>query len=333
VNREGGIHGRHVRVVVRDDAYLPGRALANLTEMKGSVFAVVGLTGTTVLNATRDLLEEGGVPVVFPFGNPRVWSGQPRERTARVFAVYPDYESEGAFLAEQAVRAGARTIAAFYQNDDYGKGGLAGLRRGLEGREARLVAEVPYELQDREMSVHALKVKDAGAEAAVLFATTTHAANLVKEMAKLGYRPALFASFPLGDRHVMFRLLGELWEGAYFDVNAAVVGEPEADRVLAALLEEDPGLKGREGFALNGAAAMSLALEGLRRAGRNLTRDSFVAALQGLRDFSPEGLTAPITFGPDRGHGLNCVRLLRAGKAVDASFSVVTPYRVFAPLF
>jgi ABC-type branched-subunit amino acid transport system substrate-binding protein len=183
------------------------------------------------------------------------------------------------------------------------------------------------------MGVHGLKMKDAQADAVVLFSTTTHGANLVKEMARVGYRPLLFASFPLGDRHVMFRLLGELWEGAYFDVNAAVVGEREADRVLQTLLQEDPELKGREGFALNGATAMAVAVEGLRRAGRDLTRASFASALQGLSNWSPEGLTAPITFGPHRGHGLNCVRLLRAGKAADASFTVVTSYRTFAPLF
>jgi hypothetical protein len=111
------------------------------------------------------------------------------------------------------------------------------------------------------------------------------------------------------------------------------VGEPEADRVLHVLLEQDPTLKGREGFALNGATAMSLAVEGLRRGGRDLSRESFVAGLEGLRDWTPEGLSAPITFGPGRRHGLNCVRLLRAGPAAEASFTVVTPYQSFAPLF
>jgi branched-chain amino acid transport system substrate-binding protein len=334
VNAGGGVHGRQIRVVVKDDGYLPGRAVANLTEMKDSTFAVVGLTGTAVLNATKDVVAEAAIPVVFPFGNPRVWARQPRAKVERVFAVYPDYESEGAFLAEQAVtRGGAHTLAVFYQNDDYGKDGLAGLRRGLQRVGAALVAEVPYDLQDREMSIHALKIKDAGSDAVVLFSTTTHGASLVKEMAKVGYRPIIFASFPLGDRQVMFRLLGELWEGAYFDVNASVVGEPEADRVLQVLLQEDPTLKGREGFALNGATAMSLAVEGLRRGGRDLSRESFVAGLEGLRDWTPEGLGAPITFGPGRRHGLNCVRLLRAGPAAEASFTVVTPYQSFGPLF
>jgi len=334
VNAQGGVHGRRLRVTVKDDGYLPGRAVANLTEMKDSAFAVVGLTGTAVLNATKDVVAEAGIPVVFPFGNPRVWARQPRDRVDRVFAVYPDYESEGAFLAEEAVTlAGARKIAVFYQNDDYGKDGLTGVRRGLTKSGAALVAEVPYELQDREMGIQALKLKDAGGDVIVLFSTTTHAANLVKEMAKVGYRPVLFASFPLGDRQVMFRLLGELWEGAYFDINSAVPGEREADRVLETLLQEDPSLKGRESLALDGVMAMSLAVEGLRRAGRDLTRESFVAALQGLSDWTAEGLSAPATFGPGRRHGRNSVRLLRAGRAADGSFRVITDYQSFPPLF
>lgn len=334
VNDEGGVHGRRVRVVSRDDGYVPGRALANVTELQHSAFAIVGLLGTSVLAASRDLVAESGVPVIWPFGNPRLWAGQTKGKAARVFAVYPDYESEGAFLGDQAVRVGgAKRAAAFYQNDDYGREALDGLRRGLASAGAILVAAVPYELQDRELGVHALRMKDSGADTAVLFATTTHGANLVREMAKISYRPVLFASFPLGDHHVMFRLLGGLWEGAYFDANIPLAGEKEADRVAAMLVAKDPRLEGRESFALNGALAMMLAVEGLRRAGPHPTRESLVAALEGIRDWTPEGLGPPMRFGPDRHHGGNAVRLLRAGKAAETSFTIVTGYQSFPPLF
>jgi ABC-type branched-subunit amino acid transport system substrate-binding protein len=334
VNEGGGVNGRRVRVVVKDDGYVPGRALANLAELQETAFAIVGLLGTSVLAASRDLVAESGVPLVWPLGNPRLWAGQTSGKAARVFAAYPDYESEGAFLGGEAVGVGgARRVVAFYQNDDYGKEGLEGLRRGLARAGASLVAAVPYDVQERELSVHALEMRDSGADTAVLFATTTHGANLVREMAKVSYRPRLFASFPLGDHRVMFRLLGELWEGAYFDADIPLAGEEEADRVAATLVAIDPGLEGRESFAVNGAMAMMLAVEGLRRAGPRPTRASFVRALEGIRDWAPEGLGPPLRFGPERHHGANAVRLLRAGKAAEGSFVAVTAYQSFPPLF
>jgi ABC-type branched-subunit amino acid transport system substrate-binding protein len=321
-------------VTVKDDGYVPGRAVANVTEMKDSVFAIVALLGTACISASRDLVVESGVPLVYPFGNPRIWSGQPKENLRRIFVVYADYENEGAFLAREAVaRAGAKKIAVFYQNDDYGKDGIAGVKRGLAGSGAAIVAEVRYELQDRDVSIQALKIKDSGADTVILYSTTTHGANLVKEMSKVGYRPTLLASFPLGDYQVMYRLLGELWEGAYFSAYGPVAGEPATERVIDLLLRQDPSIKGRELFATYGAMAMALTVEGLKRAGPSPTRESFVAAMEGIRDWKPEGLEATITFGPDRRHGLNGVRLLRAGKAAEGSFTILAGHEAFPPLY
>lgn len=333
VNAAGGVSGRQIRVVIKDDGYVPGRAVANVTEMKDSVFAIVGLLGTAVLNATKDLVAEAGVPVVGPFGNPRIFARQPKEKVARVFALYPDYESEGNFLGGEIVaRTPARKAAVFYQNDDYGKEGRDGLLRGFGAAGGSVVAQVPYELQDREMGLQALKLKESGAEVVVLFSTTTHGANLVKEMAKVGYRPIVFASFPLGDYQVMYRLLGELWDGVYVTGYIPFMTEPEAARVIDILVKQDESLKGRELFALTGAITMMVAVEGLQRAGTDLTRESYVRALEGIRDFKPEGLGAGITFGPDRHHGLNTVRLLRTKGASDPP-EVLTSYQAFPALF
>ena len=182
------------------------------------------------------------------------------------------------------------------------------------------------------MSLQALKLKESGAEVVVLFSTTTHGANLVKEMAKVGYLPTVFASFPLGDYQVMYRLLGDLWDGVYVSGYIPFVGEAGADRVVDILLKQDEKLKGRELFALTGAITMMVAVEGLQRAGHDLTRESYVRALEGLHDFKPEGMGAGITFGPTRHHGLNTVRLLRLKTATEPP-EVLTSYQDFPALF
>jgi len=335
VNEQGGVHGRKIKTVLKDDGYNPGRAVANVGELKDSVFALVGLLGTAILNANKDNVAEAKLPTIWPYGNPQIFAKQPREKLRTVFMVYPDYLDEGEFLVQQAAKLeGAKKIAVFYQNDDYGKGGLDGVKRGLKGLSGvSLTGEVSYEVADRELGTHALKIKDSGADTVIFYSTAPHCAGLIKEMAKAGYRPKIFASFPLGDRHTMFRLLGDLWEGAYYDVTGAVPGEPDADRAVEVLLKQDPKLKGRESFALAGATAMIATVEGLKRAGRNLTRDGFVEAMETIKDWTPEKLTAPITWGPNRRHGLNAVRLMQAKKAADASFATITGYQIFPPQF
>jgi branched-chain amino acid transport system substrate-binding protein len=336
VNQQGGIHGRKLKIVLKDDGYNPGRAVANFNEMKDSVFAVIGTVGTAVLNANKDLVAEAGLPLIYPLGNVQVFAKQPKEKVRTVFQVYPDYADEAEFLVQQAAKLeGVKKIGLFGQNDDYGKNALEGVKRGLQKNpDVKLVAEVFYEVTDRELGTQALKMKESGAEAVLFYSTATHAAGLIKEMAKVGYRPKIFASFTLYDRDTMFRLLGDLWEGAYFDSSLALRGEPAADRIIEIVLKIDPKLKGREGFCVQGAADIMVVVEALKKAGRDLTREKFLAALETMKDYNEDGLVAPgITFAPDRHHGLNAVRLMKAGKATDGTVKQVTPWQVFAPLF
>ncbi len=335
VNAQGGIHGRKLKIVLKDDGYNPGRAVANFNEMKDSVFAVIGTVGTAVLNANKDLVAEAGLPLIYPLGNVQVFAKQPREKVRTVFQVYPDYADEAEFLVGQAAKLEkVKKLGFFGQNDDYGKQGLDGAKRGVaKNPGVAIVGEVFYEVTDRELGTQALKMKESGAEAVLIYSTATHAAGLIKEMAKVGYRPKIFASFTLYDRDTMFRLLGDLWEGAYYDSALALRGEPAADKVIEIVVKNDPKLKGREGFCVQGAANVLILVEGLKRAGKDLTREKFLAAMATIKDYTEEGLVPGITFGPDRHHGLNSVRLMRAGKATDATPNQVTPWQTFAPLF
>ena len=332
VNEQGGVHGRKIRLVIKDDGYVPGRAVANVTEMKDSVFAILGLLGTAIVAAAKDVAIGSGVPLVAPFGNARIFAREPRERMRGVFVINTDYPPEGEFLATHAIRQlGAKRLAVFYQNDEYGRGGLDGVRKAVATGGAQLVAEIPYELSDRALGTHALKLKESGADVVILYPTTTHGALILKEMATHGYRPTVMASFTLADP-LMFGLARDLWEGAYVDVAGQVgsITAPEAVRVIETLTRLAPSLKGKEYAGLYGAVSMMLAVEGLKRAGRELTRERFVAALKTVRDFRAEGIGAPITFGPDRRHGLNAVMLMRAEKG---RLVPVTGWQVFPPLY
>ena len=336
VNDQGGVNGRKLKVMLKDDGFHPARAVANLREMKDSAFLTVGLAGSAVVNAAKDEIAEARLPLVNAYANPQPWARQPRDKLKYVFIVYPDYADEANYLVTYSVtRLGAQKLSVFYQSDDWGKGVMEGVGRAMRtlGTKATLAAAIPYEVSDRELAPHALRLKESGADTLFLAALNTHSANLVREMAKIGYRPRLVGSFTVGDHQVMYRLLGDLWEGAYYSVIGAVAGDPEAKPVLDILIKHEPRLEGREGTALTGATDMILAVEGLRKAGRNLTRDGFVEAMESIKGFTVMGLSAPITFGPYHHHGLNAVRLMRAVKASDLSYVQVAPYQVFRPLF
>jgi len=336
VNDLGGVHGRKLKVVLKDDRFNPGRAVANLREMKDSVFLTLGLVGSAVVNAARDEIAEARLPLVNAYASPQLWARQPRDKLKYIFINYPDYGDEAEYLVTySATSLGAHKLAVFYQNDDWGKGVIEGVSRAMKtlGTKVTLVTAVPYEVSDREFGAQALKFKESGADTLFLAALNTHSASLVREMAKVGYRPRLVGSFSVGDHQAMYRLLGELWEGAYYSVIGAVPGEPEAKAVLDILIKYEPRLEGREGTALPGASNMIIAVEGLKRAGRNLTRDGFVEAMEGIRDFTALGISAPVTYGPIHHHGLNAVRLMRARKAADLSSVQIAPYQFFRPLF
>jgi ABC-type branched-subunit amino acid transport system substrate-binding protein len=335
INAQGGIHGRKIKVILKDDGYNPAKAMANLRQMKGKVFAVVGLLGTAVVNASKDFFAQNNIPLITAYGDTRIWTRVSPKSLKYAFITYPDYVDEGQYLATWAVKnLGSKKIAVFYQNDDFGKMGLAGVKKGLAatGGRAKLVSAVPVEVTERALSTHALKLKESGADTLVLYATPVHGAIITKTIAKVGYQPKVVASFPLADA-IMYKIAGPTWEGTYVGVpgNVDLPGsDPAADRVVDILVKYNPKLKASTFLALYGATSMMQLAEGLQNAGPNLTPESMIAGMEKIKDWKPEGLGARITYGPDRRQGNNAIRL---GQAKGGKVVGVEPWTVFQPHF
>ena len=85
INDQGGIHGRKIRVILKDDGYNPSRALANLTEMKDDVLAFGCIIGSATAKASQDFLLQSGVPVVHVHANPRMWVDVPKQKMRHIF--------------------------------------------------------------------------------------------------------------------------------------------------------------------------------------------------------------------------------------------------------
>ncbi|MBI5249768.1 MAG: ABC transporter substrate-binding protein [Desulfomonile tiedjei] len=335
VNDQGGVNGRKIKVVLKDDAYNPTRALANLQEMKGEAFAVCGLLGTAILNASKDFFQENKIPLITAYGDVRIWAALPREKLEYVFIAYPDYEDEAEYLTTYGMKKlDSKKLALFYQNDDYGKMALSGIKKALEAMpgKAELVSAVPYEVTERALGTHALKLKESGADTLLVYTTPTHGALILKEIAKLAYKPKVLTTFTLGDP-IMYKVAGEVWEGTYIALpgNSGVPGsEANSDRVADILKKYDPKIAGKEYLALFGAVSMMHFVEGLKHAGKELTPASLIKGMEKIKDWKPEGIGAPVTYAPDRRHGVNASRMSRA---TDGKHVPLEEFTIFKPRF
>lgn len=312
INDQGGIHGRRIRLVAMDDAYLPPRAVVNVRELvdRVGIFALVGLLGSANAFAVRDFVVENQILWINPLADANMWAGFRGKRT--LFVSYVSYVDEGRLLIEYAAKnLGVKTVAVFYQNDLFGQKGLLGAKRGAAAAKIKVVAAIPYELTDREFGAHAVKLRESGADAVLIYANPTAGALVVRGMGQIGYTPKLLSTSALADP-AMFALAGNAWNGvtlaAYFPLPGT---DAKVDETLATIARINPALARQPFNAVAGVAFLEPFLEGLRRAGPNLTRNSFITAMESIRNWDGQ-VARGITFGPDRRQGINKLYIIRS---------------------
>jgi len=297
VNDEGGIYGRKIKYFLRDDAYQPAKTKAigkEFVEQIG-VFAVVGGVGMAGGMANRDYFAENKVVWVGPATGVYNWI-QPFQKY--LFPVYPLYDDEAYALTQLfCEKLNFRKIAVFYQNDDYGKAGLSGVERYLQEKKIDVPVKVSAEVTDRDLSTHALKLKNSGAEAVIMWAMPKHGALILAETAKIGYRPQWGTNNALSDAPMMMQLTKGLWAGMIHSNFAEV---PDSNHPLMAKYRAwHQKYEPEERWGVFYYAGMLLAeplVEGLKRAGKNLTEESFMNAMESLKDW--QGIGPPVTFTP-----------------------------------
>jgi len=296
INEEGGIHGRKFKYYLRDDSYQPAKTKAIAKEFveEIGVFAVIGGVGSACGMTSRDYLMENKVPWCGPATGVYEWI-TPIQKY--LFAIYPLYDDEAFNLTGYLYeKLGYKKIAMFYQNDDYGKQGMMGVERYLLKKNIKLVAKISAEMTDRDLSTHALKLKNSGAEAVVMWAMPTHGALILTESAKIGFRPQWATSSTLSDAPLMMQITKGLWSGM---INSNFAELPDSNHPLMVKYREwHKKLAPQERWGIFYYAGILFAepfFEGVRRAGRNLTTETWVSAMETLKNW--KGIGPPITYG------------------------------------
>jgi branched-chain amino acid transport system substrate-binding protein len=190
LNAQGGINGRKISFTQLDNAYSAPKAVEQsrrLVEDVG-VLAEVGTIGTAPNVAIQKYLNSKQVPQLF------ITAGGRRFNDPKNFPwtvpLYPDFETEGRVIAKYiaAARPDAK-IGVLYQNDDYGRDYLKGLRAGLGAKATQIVAEVSYELADPTIDSQIVQLKAAGIDTLIEQSSSKAAAQSIRKVYELNWRP------------------------------------------------------------------------------------------------------------------------------------------------
>lgn len=320
VNAEGGVHGRKLAFVYRDDQYNPAKtplAVRDLVEREG-VFAIVGGIGTANGRAVADYLAEREVPFFTPASGASLFTEPPRPN---IYSVYPRYDTEGRIIGRHlAASLGLLRVAVLRQDDDFGAQGAAGLAAGLAAHGGELILEVSCLASDVDVSGQVSRIIAARPDALVLFTAPRQAVLAVQRLHARGAKPQIVTSFVLSDA-VMFELAGaDVWEGTLTSSARVLANsdDPAAVQYRDVLARFGPELPVGN-FTVSGFAFAQPFVEALERAGPDPTPQKVYSALQTMRDWrggGPHwpgpGLNPPLTFSATRHLGHDQLFFARA---------------------
>jgi branched-chain amino acid transport system substrate-binding protein len=310
INAEGGIHGRKIKYFLRDDGYMPPKTKAivkELVEDKG-IFGLASGVGTAPGMAVKKYLENKRVPWVGPATGSSHWAYPPAKY---LWADYPLYFDEAAILVKYAVQTlGKKKIAFFYQNDDYGKEGLAGAEEELEKLGMKLVASVSVEPLDTDLSSHCMKLKAAEPDVVINWLLPKHGAIILGTAAKLGFKPQWMTTSTLSDIPIMYKISKGLFKDVIFVTFAELPGSKNPLMLKYEAAQKKFAPNDRWGiFFYAGFYFVEPMVEGLKRCGTDLTVDNFVKAMDSIKDY--QGIGPKISFSAESRQGSRSVFLAK----------------------
>ena len=307
VNRNGGVHGRRIELLSMDDKFDPKVAAANakvLIEEKG-VFALFLNRGTPHSEAILPLLKAGGVPLIAPSTGAELLH---TPVNPLVFNVRAKYQLEAEKGIVQLATMGMTKIGVIHVEDSFGKDALAGAMKGFAAANMKPVGIYSYDRTTGKVEAAVKALVAANPQAAVLIGSGANVADIVGKVRAAGSTMQLI-TLSNNSSSSFVKSLGNNARGVIVTQvfpNPQMVTSPIAlEMQRLAKASATPVAISHQG--MEGFAAAKVLVEGLRRAGRNLTRPGLVAALEGIREFDIGGLT--LGYGPNDRTGTEYVEL------------------------
>lgn len=281
VNAQGGVFGRSIVLIKKDDGLVPERTQVNtkLLISQDDVFALFGFVGAATSKAAMPIFTEAKVPFFAPY------SGSDALRSPfnrYVFNVRASHGREIEKIVEQLVTTYASNVAVFYQYDSEGWAGLESVQRTLKRFKLAPVAVGAAERNSTDVAAAVSAIAPKAPGAVIMICTYNTAAAFIKEMRRTGYRGQLVNLSSVGSQ----ALLAEVGKDGYGVIVSQVVPFPWRASI-AIVMEyqkamEKAGIREFDFTSLEGYIAAKALVEGLQRAGKDLTREKFIAALESI---------------------------------------------------
>ncbi|NUN60845.1 MAG: ABC transporter substrate-binding protein [Burkholderiaceae bacterium] len=314
VNAQGGVHGRRIRVVTLDDGYKPDNTVKNVGKMiaEDGVFALCNLTGTANVAAILPMLakENPPVPLISPFTGAELVRAPGLDH---VFNIRASYGDEAEKLVQHLTTLGVPRISVLWVNNGFGKDGLAGVRKSMEKRGLRLHSDAPIQADSSDVQQAVTTLSASEPDAIIMITAGAPTVSFIKTYRKLS-RGARFYTLSVMGTQATLRALGA--DGVGVVVTSVVPfpwsqSMPLAREYRAAL--QKGGFENNVSFiGLEAYLNAKVLVEGLRRAGKDLTRTRFLQALESLRHFDLGGFE--VDYGKGVRQGSRFVDLTIIGK-------------------
>jgi ABC-type branched-subunit amino acid transport system substrate-binding protein len=314
INDAGGINGRKINFISYDDGYSPPKAVEQARKLVESdeVLFVFNSLGTPSNSAIHKYMNSKKVPQLFVATGATKWN-DPKD-FPWTMGWQPNYQSESRIYAKYLLKEKPDAkIAVLYQNDDYGKDYLKGLKDGLGAKAASMIiVEESFETTEPTVDNHIVKLKATGADVFVNIATPKFAAQAIKKVAELDWKPL----------HILNNVsasVGSVIKPAGFENSQGIISAAYLKDVSDPQWDNDAGMKQfldflakdfPEGNKLDGSVVVGYGVsqtlvQVLKQCGDDLTRENIMKQAANLKDFRTEVLlpgiminTSPTDFAP-----------------------------------
>ena len=314
VNAEGGINGRKINFISYDDGYSPPKAVEQARKLVESdeVLLIFQSLGTPSNTAIQKYMNAKKVPQLFVATGATKW-GDP-QHFPWTMGWQPSYQSEGRIYAKYLLEKHPNAkIGILYQNDDYGKDYVKGLKDGLGPKAASMiVSEQPYETSDPTVDSQIVNLKASGADVFFNVTTPKFAAQAIKKAAEIGWKPV----------HLLNNVsqsIGGVLKPAGIENSVGILSTYYLKDSTDPGIKDDPGYKDwlafmdkyfpegdkTSSFTVYGYTVAQTLVQVLKQCGDNLTRENVMKQAANLKDLELPMLlpgikinTSPTDFYP-----------------------------------
>ena len=311
VNAQGGVHGRKIEIKTLDDKYEANLCAENTKRLvqEDKVFALVSYVGTPTTVAAMPIFTEAKVPLVGPFTGAEALRNPVNHY---IFNVRASYYDETEKIVEQLVSTGNHKIAVFYQDDAYGQAGLKGVQLAMDKRGMKIVALGKVERNTVNVRDAVKTIDGAHPDGVIMISAYTSIAEFVREMKAAGSTTQFHNVSFVGSTALAAALKDEGYGVAISQVvpfpwSPSVPIVKEYQEVLAKAGHTDFNFSSLEGFLVG-----KVMVEGLKRAGKDLTREKLIAGLESMNNVDLGDFI--VSFSPANHSGSKFVDLTMIGR-------------------